>query len=276
MSKEYFLWCHESIKKGEFYSNFYGGVLIQSKDLVYVNNVLTKVVNKLKITEEIKWGKVDAVKLPAFEALINTFFTLVKKNKIKVRIMFRQNAKVAKGLTEEHLSTEYFILYYQFIKHIFGFQHSNKTNRNIHLRIHFDDLPDTISKAQQFKDYIKGLERSKAFSNAKIKIRKDDIVEVDSKQHLPLQFLDVVLGAIQFRLNNKHKEKPLGKKRRGKKTIAKEKLYKHINKKIRETRKGFNVGVSTGAATLEERWLHSYRHWSFVPKDFEIDESLYK
>ena len=119
-------------------------------------------------------------------------------------------------------------------------------------------------------------EESAQRESAKIKIRKEDIVEVNSKHHLPLQFLDIILGSIQFRLNNKHKEKPLGKKRRGKKTIAKEKLYKHINKKIRETRKGFNVGVTTGAATLEERWSHSYRHWCFVPKDYEIDESLFK
>lgn len=276
MSKEYFIWCDESVKKGEFYSNFYGGVLIQSKDLNYVNNALKKVVDKLKITEEIKWGKVDAVKLPAFEALMNTFFNLVKKNKIKVRIMFRQNAKIAKNLTTEHVDNEYFILYYQFIKHAFGLPYSNTTKNNIYLRTHFDYLPDTTSKVQQFKEYIKGLERIKIFQDAKIKIRKDDIVEVDSKHHLPLQFLDIVLGAMQFRLNNKHKEKPQGKKRRGKKTVAKEKLYKYINKKQREIRKGFNIGMSTGINSIEERWLHQYRHWCFVPKEYDTDETLYK
>lgn len=277
MSKELFIWCDESIKQGDYYSNFYGGVLVASKDLVLVNKVLQKVVNKINITEEIKWGKVDAYKLPAFIELMNIFFSLVKRNKIKVRIMFRQNAKVAKHLTQEHKDNEFFILYYQFIKHSFGLTyHTLPVKSPINLRLHFDYLPDTISKVQQFKEYIKGLERLKAFQDAKIRIRKDDITEVDSKHHLLMQFLDVVLGSMQFRLNNKHLEKPVGKKRRGKRTLAKEKLYKHINKKIRETKKGFNIGVSTGCSSIEERWHHPYRHWCFTPKDFDIDESYYK
>lgn len=275
-SKEYFIWCDESIKKGEFYSNFYGGILIQSKDLRFVIAALTKIVDEIKITEEIKWGKVDGVKLKAFIALMDVFFKLVKTNKIKVRIMFKQNAIVAKNLKQEQTESEFFILYYQFIKHAFGLQYSNKTNSPINIRVQVDNLPDTISKAQQFKDYIKGLERTKSFIDAKIKFRKEDIVEIDSKLHLPLQFLDVVLGSMQFRLNNKHKEKPIGKKRRGKRTIAKEKLYNYINKNIREIRKGFNVGISTGIETIDDRWNHAYRHWSFVPRDSEIDEALYK
>lgn len=191
--------------------------------------------------------------------------------------MFKHNAKVAKNLSQNHTDNEFFILYYQFIKHSFGLQHHTIKSRNpLHLRLHFDYLPDTISKVQQFKEYIKGLERLKSFQLADIKIRRDDIAEVDSKHHLPMQFLDVVLGAMQFRLNNKHKEKLNGSRRRGKKTIAKEKLYKHINKKIREIRPGFNIGTSTGCEEINERWEHPYRHWCFIPREFDIDESYHK
>ncbi len=274
-SKEYFIWCDESIKKGDFYSNFYGGVLIQSKDLNFVLRTLKNVVNEIGITEEIKWGKVDAVKLPAFLKLMDVFFNLLKTNKIKVRIMFKQNAKVPKNLKQEQIDNEYFLLYYQFIKHAFGLRYSNNSNA-VQLRTHFDYLPDTKSKVQQFKDYIKGLEKSKAFIDANIKIRKDAIVEVDSKSHLPLQFLDIILGAMQFKLNNMHKQKPDGAKRRGKRTIAKEKLYKYINKKITEIRPRFNIGISTGSEVVEDKWNHPYRHWSFIPKEFDVDETLYK
>lgn len=41
-SKEYFIWCDESVKKGKFFSNFYGGVLIQSKHLQEVTKNLMK------------------------------------------------------------------------------------------------------------------------------------------------------------------------------------------------------------------------------------------
>jgi hypothetical protein len=276
LAKEYFIWCDESVKKGEFYSNFYGGVLIKSKDLNFVLNRLENIVAEISITEEIKWQKVSDVKLPAFMVLVDTFFELVKADKIKVRIMFTQNAKVPTNLENQHIDNEYFMLYYQFFKHSFGLKYSNTSEKNIYIRPHFDNLPDTLSKRQQFKEYIKGLESTKDFIDAKIKLRKQDITEIDSKQHLPLQFLDIILGAMQFRLNNKHKIKPEGQKRRGKRTIAKDKLYKHINQHIRSIRPNFNIGISTGAENIEERWLHSYRHWCFTPKEFEIDDSKFK
>jgi hypothetical protein len=124
--------------------------------------------------------------------------------------------------------------------HAFGLAFSNKTEDEVYLRIYFDYLPDTLERRQVFKAHIKGLQTTRPFQLAKIKIRKQDIAEIDSKKHLVLQMLDVVLGAICFRLNNKHKEIPDGRKRRGKRTIAKDKLYKHIYKLIRESRKGFN------------------------------------
>jgi hypothetical protein len=276
-TEEYIVWCDESVKKGDYYSNFYGGVMVAAHDYNAVVTAIKKKVDEIGITEEIKWQKVDMVKLPAFIALVDTFFQLLKKKKIKVRIMFTQNAVKAKGLRQEHFDGEYFFLYYQFFKHAFGFQYANTSrNRLIYIKPFFDYMPDTHSKRQQFKEYIKGLESIKAFSDAGIKLRKDDIAEVDSKKHLLLQMLDVVLGAIQFRLNNKHKEKPEGQRRRGKRTIAKERLYKHINKKIRELYPGFNIGTSTGCIDIEERWSHAYRHWCFKPKDFEIDETKYK
>lgn len=274
--KEFFIWCDESIKKGKFYSNFYGGVLVKSKDYEFVINQLKNSTNQLNITEEIKWQKVDAFKLPAFQKLIDVFFELVQKDKIKVRIMFTHNVNKPLGLKQEHFNNEYFLLYYQFVKHHFGLPFANPSKNPIHLRLYFDDLPDTYAKRAQFKEYIKGLEKTKPFINAKIKIRKEDIVEVNSKEHLPLQLLDVVLGAMQYRLNDLHKEKPEGKKQRGKRTIAKEKLYKYINNKIREIKPNFNIGISTGIDTIEDRWNHPYRHWKFTPKDFEIDENGYK
>lgn len=275
-SRQYTIWCDESTKSGKYYSNFYGGVLVQSKNLVNVGKQLQKLVDELHIAEEIKWQKVDEYKLPAFKKLMDLFFKLVKQNKIKVRIMFTQNARKAKGLSKNHLENEYFMLYYQFFKHSFGLPHSNDTKYTKQVLAYFDHLPDTLSRRQQFKEYIKGLESTKDFKQAGIKIKKQDITEVDSKDHLVMQLLDVVLGSMQFRLNNLHKEKPPGKRVRGKRTRAKEKLYKHILKKIREIRPGFNIGVSTGIEDPSDKWHHPYRHWCFVPKEFEIDESKYK
>src|SRR5690606_7144357 len=105
---------------------------------------------------------------------------------------------------------------------------------------------ETREKVAKFKDYIEGLGSSTAFRNAGIKLHKEDIAEVRSHDHVLLQGLDIVLGAMCFRLNNKHKIKPDGSRRRGRRTIAKEKLYKKIVARVCRIRPHFNFGTSTG------------------------------
>jgi hypothetical protein len=75
---------------------------------------------------------------------------------------------------------------------------------------------------------------------------------------------------MQFRLNDLHKKKPAGERRRAAKTIAKEKLYRYISYRIRCIYPGFNIGESTGhQGDLSNRW-------KFVPKNREYDESKTK
>jgi len=73
-----------------------------------------------------------------------------------------------------------------------------------------------------------------------------------------------------------HLQKKEGELRRGKRTIAKEKLYKHINAKIRSIKPNFNIGITTGTDKVEDRWNHPYRHWRFLPKEFAVDETKFK
>jgi hypothetical protein len=89
--------------------------------------------------------------------------------------------------------------------------------------------------------------------------------------------LDVVLGSMTFRLNDKHKEKIEGKNTRGKRTVAKEKLYKHINAHIRKIYPNFNIGATTGTQSdLTNYWKHPYRHWKFTPTHSDTNEILFK
>ena len=59
-----------------------------------------------------------------------------------------------------------------------------------------------------------------------VHVYNGDIAEVDSKNHVILQYIDIALGSMNFKLNNMDKEKMPNSNRRGKRTIAKEKLYK--------------------------------------------------
>lgn len=89
--------------------------------------------------------------------------------------------------------------------------------------------------------------------------------------------MDIILGAMNFRLNDLHKIKNPETGKRSKRTIAKDKLYKAINANIREIRKGFNVGVNTGIdGDTTNYWKHLYRHWNFVSSYSHFDKALTK
>jgi hypothetical protein len=115
------------------------------------------------------------------------------------------------------------------------------------LRLYFDRFPDTGEKVERFKGFIYGLQQNPKIRAAKIKIAREDITEVHSHDHVLLQCLDIVLGAMVFRLNDKHKEKLPGKSVRGKRTRAKETLYKTILQEIRQLHPNFNIGIRRGA-----------------------------
>lgn len=275
---EYLIWCDESVKKGKHYSNFYGGILVRSIHIESVVDEIRAVRAEHNLHKELKWQKVTDQYLSKYIAVINKLFDLMEKDLIKVRIMFRHNVYQLLNLTQTQVENEFFILYYHFFKHAFGLSYSDEgKDRPIYIRAYFDLLPDTIEKRYQFREFIKGLEKDRNFQKANIRFRKDAITEVDSKKHDLLQCMDIILGSMAFRLNDMHKEKLPGTNKRGKRTIAKEKLYKLINHRIRKLYPGFNIGVSTGhPGGASDRWRQPYRHWSFVSRANQIDETYYK
>ena len=53
-----FIWLDESDRHGEFYSNFYGGILVTSRYYREVLDRMRSIVDDLGIKDEIKWQKV--------------------------------------------------------------------------------------------------------------------------------------------------------------------------------------------------------------------------
>ena len=52
---------------------------------------------------------------------------------------------------------------------------------------------------------------------------------------------------------------------------SKEKLLR-INKKIRETRTNFNIGITTGIdSDYQNLFFHPYRHWLFIPSSSTLE-----
>lgn len=274
MARELVLYCDESDSSGRHFANFYGGALVESRHLLEVVTRLEASKAALNLHGEVKWQKITENYAQKYVDFVSETFALMREGKLKLRIMFTQNYFSAHRLTSEQRENGFFLLYYQFVKHAFGLRYAGGPGSATNVRIYFDKLPDTAEKCAAFKGYVSGLSKNRGFRSAGVVIRQEQLAEVDSKDHVVLQALDIVLGAMQFRLNDKHLDKPEGSRTRGKRTIAKERVYKHVNACIRALYSGkqFNIGVSTGRPdpSANHEWHDPHRHWLFKPKDAVI------
>ncbi len=269
----YIIYCDESKGKGAFYSNFYGGVIIKAADRERIEAKLRDA--QSEISGEAKWTKITEQDELGYIEFVECFLSLVADGSIRMRVMFTQNIHSTDHVQHYEQEAKYRKLYYQFIKHAFGLMFCNADRENtVDISVYLDDAPDTKDALDNFKDYLASLSVLPDFHHQRVTIDKGDIASINSKEHAILQAVDVVLGAIQFRLNEQHKAIPKGKRRRGKRTRAKERVYKFINKRLREMYPGFNIGVTTGQGDGPQvRWSHPYRHWCFKPYDSIMDRS---
>jgi hypothetical protein len=267
MALEYIIYCDESSAKGVYFSDFYGGALVTSEHLTEVTEILLRKKSELNFGGEVKWNKIPGHPQYAqkYIDLIDCFFDLVKAEKIKIRIMFRQNTIKAARLTKEHLDQKYFILYYLFLKKGFGLDCAPEIQGGARVRIYPDKIPDTAEQLERFRSFLVGLGRRPEFRK-RISIAREDVTEIRSHDHDILQCLDIILGSMQFKLNDLHRELAPGKRRRARRTREKERVYKHINARIRDIYPNFNIGTSTAQGTETSRWDDPYRHWRLIPK----------
>lgn len=273
---EYIIYSDESDREGKYFGNFYGAALVRSKDVDRIEKTLRDLKSSLGLDGEMKWTKVPSNEayFEKYKKVIDSFFHFIKQDLVKIRIMFTQNKNEPQNLTKEQIANEFLLLYYQFLKHAFGLKYCDEKQpgEKIRLRFYFDDLPISDIDSRRFKDYIYNLAMLESAYGDGFEIRYEDMAEVNSKNHCIMQCLDIVLGSITFRLNDKHKEKLPGQRIRSKGTVAKEKMYKIIYNHIREIHSNFNPGISTGARGVENHhWKHSYSHWLFIPKDYKLN-----
>lgn len=107
MSLEYVIYTDESEKKGKFYSNFYGGLIVCSPDPQPVIDRLEDCKARLNVHREVKWQKVTENYLAKYVALIDAFFDEVAAGRIRVRVMFTQNQFIPTGRSGEQRRAEY-------------------------------------------------------------------------------------------------------------------------------------------------------------------------
>lgn len=266
MAERYILYCDESDSTGQFYSHFYGGALIEARKQQLLEQELQQVKDSLNIFEgEMKWQRVTENYKDKYITFVNAVFDIIERGDMKIRIMFTQNKNVPM-LQDYQIGNDYFLLYHQFIKHAFGLRYCSSADRPATAAVLLDEVPHNAAKLDGFRRYLSGLSDFPIWRRAGFSIAYEDIAEIDSKQHNILQALDVILGAMQSRLNEKHTRPIPPARRRTKRAAAKAEVYAAIKDRIWAIYPRFNVGASTGSANGNtDRWNHPYRHWLFVP-----------
>lgn len=277
VQKNLIIYCDESASKGRYYSHFYGGAMVPESHRRLIEGRLNAVKAANGLGAELKWTKISEAWADKYIAFIDEVFDCMDEGILRMRVMFTQNSIKPTGLSDYQLENQYFLLYYQLIKHAFGLAHCRQPHTTRRVSIFLDEMPSHPDNVASFKTYLASLSDFPNFRAAGVTIPLDGIAAVRSHQHVILQALDVVMGAMQFRLNDLHLEKPAGKFRRGKRTKAKERVYRHIHARICRLRPRFNIGVSTGVDdSVENRWHHPYRHWLFVPTEYETVKGVGK
>lgn len=269
MALEYIIYCDESESRGRHFSNFYGGAIVSSEHVDEIRAVLAAKKHSLNLFGEVKWSKITVNYHKKYIDLMDCFFDLIAAGKVKIRIMFTQNIfRARRQLNREQIENQYAILYYHFVRHAFGLIHCPHQAAETKVRVYLDEMPLSASQFAAFRGYVVRLSGRGEFRQKRIRFSEENVVQVVSHDHDILQCLDIVLGAMNFRLNDKHKDKPPGARRRGAKTLARLKVYKHINQRISKIYPHFNIGITTGHhGDRANRWHHVYRHWKFQSKD---------
>lgn len=273
MGSRILVFCDESAKKGPHFSNFYGASIVLSEHISEIEQAILSLSADLGITCELKWNNISPSTYERFIKVVDAYFDFIESGKIKFRCLFTQNVWIPQGLSQAQVGNAYFLLYYQLIKNGLGLSHYNLAYGQRDLQIIFDQFPKNQTQISEFKTFLSRL-NSRNLNKNGLHLAPENIGEAKSHAHFILQCTDIILGSIQFRLNDFHLAMPVGKRRRGKKTIAKHKVYKHISMRIRKIYPHFNIGITTGIqGNRTNRWLHPYRHWLFIPRLREYDKS---
>ena len=249
--------CDESSKKGKRFSYFYGGAMLKENKYDKIASILNDYKAKFGLNE-LKRTKINDRNYKSYMDVLELFFTFVKSGDIKVRIMFSPNEQLQTDIPHSQNET-YTKFYHTFIINSFNIFYAQK---DYSLRLIFDDLPETKEQCLKFKtSLIKSIKRNKKPKTNKVFLKKQDIAEVDSKKHVILQCVDVIVGLTDFFLNTTDED--LNNSVRAK---AKFNVWKFIYERILEINKEFNFTKSTLPIYSHKGWNTPYQHFVYHQK----------
>ena len=249
--------CDESVKKGKNYSYFYGGCLCNENRYEQISNTLSTFASALNFNE-LKSTKITPKNYKNYIRVLDLFFTFIKSGELKLRIMFAPNEELLNLKKAENESYSKF--YYIFIRHAFSLLYAKE---NLKLRLIFDDLPETKKVCRKFKRFlVHNLNNLDIPNTNDIFISDKQIEEVDSKKHIILQCVDVILGCIDAFVNEYDSPDTNSSKR----FKARFDVFKFIFSKVQEIHPYFQILKTTLPVYNNKGWLDVYKHFIYYNK----------
>lgn len=252
----YVIVCDESTRHGANYSYFYGGAIIKESNYQKINEVLG-MFSQSKGLGEVKRTKITLNNCRSYIELLDLFFTYVKSADVKARIMFTKNEEL--DVLPKAVDETYCKFYYLFLRYAFSIYYAK---RDISLRLTFDDLPETKEACKKLKTYlVNNLNIVTVDYGNKVHLVADDIEEVDSKKHIILQCMDVIMGLVDFHLNATEAA------RSSKRGQARSYVWKFVLAKINEIHENFVLTETTMPLYSHKGWNNIYKHFVFKHKN---------
>jgi hypothetical protein len=254
-NERYVIVCDESTRHGTKYSYFYGGAIVKECNYQKINEVL-KLYSDSKNLGEVKRTKITLANYRNYIELLDLFFTYVKSGDIKARVMFSKNEEL--DIIPSSIDETYCKFYYLFLRYAFSIYYAKQ---DISLRLIFDDLPETKEACLKLKTYlVHNLNNVSIKNGNKVHLIAKDIEEVDSKKHLILQCMDVVMGLVDFNLNATTNE------RVSKRGQARQQVFKFVLSKIYELHENFIIEETTKPIYSNKGWKDGYKHFVYKHK----------
>ncbi|MFW6065931.1 MAG: hypothetical protein ACOC9S_03845 [Planctomycetota bacterium] len=274
----YVLYCDEAFNSQSAlrYHHYYGGALIEEHLQQDVEKRLDEAARSAGLAGEIKWQKVDQRSEDPYMAFAQAFFDELAAGYFKLRVMFLDKYLRPADVIRKSRRDEYFTLYYTFITRAFGLADAPLDQSDvIVLRLFLDQLPDSGPARTRFRDFLQRIDETRKFAQRQIVIPFDGISEINSKAHRLSQGVDLVIGALGFRMNGCHKiTREDGK--RGKRTKAKDRVSKAIQQRLRQFGVK-NIGITTGTYGRPLAiWRDPVRLWKLRPREFALDRRWVK
>jgi len=257
-------WTHDPDMR---FWRFYGGAMLPSRLRTDLENELSELKDELGLQGEMKWSYTRPFNWERYARVVDLFLDSVEDRRVKLRYMWLdQLFQNPNALTAYQREYGYYILYYFFI--VFAFGPPWHDVGSVEVEALLDAFPDTPEKRFNFRQFMLSCHQFQRFENCST-FRIFDVGHVDSHEHIIVQCVDVIIGAMGFRLNRMHQVKQ-SNGRRADATKAKEKLYKRIRDRLGQIDMGerggsaFGVGVSTSRGSdYSNLWRHKFRQWSF-------------